>query len=277
MGLDLPHGGHLSHGFQTDTKKISATSIFFEVGGKSTRPRAQLPVRLFCLEAPTISPFFSTHTHTHTHTHTTHTDDALPPGRVHGPHRLRRPGEERRPLPPQAHRGRCVPCVRVCHCVLECGCLCVSFGLRRVAGLAWSRSRWCSANLHKQTNKQANKQITKQTVRARRRVCVHAPLRLPPHARHRRQAQGDTPRGRPRPMPLPPSCVGKRLGDGHSHQQHPPTPAHPTPPRPLSRGSWPTWPTSAASSPPAWCRRRLSTPTSSPLRRTRACGGRAAP
>ncbi|KAK9832119.1 hypothetical protein WJX74_010960 [Apatococcus lobatus] len=33
LGLDLPHGGHLSHGFQTDTKKISATSIFFETLG----------------------------------------------------------------------------------------------------------------------------------------------------------------------------------------------------------------------------------------------------
>jgi len=30
MGLDLPHGGHLSHGFQTPTKKISAVSIYFE-------------------------------------------------------------------------------------------------------------------------------------------------------------------------------------------------------------------------------------------------------
>ena len=30
MGLDLPDGGHLSHGFFTATRKISATSMFFE-------------------------------------------------------------------------------------------------------------------------------------------------------------------------------------------------------------------------------------------------------
>jgi len=30
MGLDLPHGGHLTHGFFTIQKKISASSIFFE-------------------------------------------------------------------------------------------------------------------------------------------------------------------------------------------------------------------------------------------------------
>mmetsp|Transcript_13475 Transcript_13475/g.34578 ORF Transcript_13475/g.34578 Transcript_13475/m.34578 type:complete len:514 (+) Transcript_13475:144-1685(+) len=30
MGLDLPHGGHLTHGFQTPKKRVSATSVFFE-------------------------------------------------------------------------------------------------------------------------------------------------------------------------------------------------------------------------------------------------------
>ena len=30
MGLDLPSGGHLTHGFYTAKKRISVTSIFFE-------------------------------------------------------------------------------------------------------------------------------------------------------------------------------------------------------------------------------------------------------
>lgn len=30
LSLDLPSGGHLSHGYQTDTKKISAVSVYYE-------------------------------------------------------------------------------------------------------------------------------------------------------------------------------------------------------------------------------------------------------
>jgi glycine hydroxymethyltransferase len=30
MGLDLPSGGHLTHGFQTSKRKVSATSVYFE-------------------------------------------------------------------------------------------------------------------------------------------------------------------------------------------------------------------------------------------------------
>lgn len=42
MGLDLPDGGHLTHGFFTATKKISATSIFFESMPYKTNPETGL-------------------------------------------------------------------------------------------------------------------------------------------------------------------------------------------------------------------------------------------
>jgi len=42
MGLDLPDGGHLSHGYATLTKKISATSVFFETMPYKVDPKTGL-------------------------------------------------------------------------------------------------------------------------------------------------------------------------------------------------------------------------------------------
>ncbi|KAI9748697.1 MAG: Serine hydroxymethyltransferase, cytosolic [Lichina confinis] len=42
MGLDLPHGGHLSHGYQTPQKKISAVSTYFETFPYRVNPETEL-------------------------------------------------------------------------------------------------------------------------------------------------------------------------------------------------------------------------------------------
>lgn len=42
MGLDLPSGGHLSHGYQTEAKKISAPAIYFQSFGYKTNPNTGL-------------------------------------------------------------------------------------------------------------------------------------------------------------------------------------------------------------------------------------------
>lgn len=42
MGLDLPDGGHLTHGFYTATKKVSATSVFFESMPYKSDPKTGL-------------------------------------------------------------------------------------------------------------------------------------------------------------------------------------------------------------------------------------------
>jgi glycine hydroxymethyltransferase len=42
MGLDLPDGGHLTHGFKTPKKKISASSMFFESQPYKVNPETGL-------------------------------------------------------------------------------------------------------------------------------------------------------------------------------------------------------------------------------------------
>jgi hypothetical protein len=109
MSLDLPHGGHLSHGYQTPTKKISAVS---RRGSGSTQhalvratlphpfdlspsaPLARIPLRPL---PPRRPPPAGQHLLR---------DVSVPRERADGPDRLRRAREVGRALPAEAHRGR---------------------------------------------------------------------------------------------------------------------------------------------------------------------------
>jgi glycine hydroxymethyltransferase len=52
MGLDLPSGGHLTHGYYTaNGKKISATSIFFQSLPYKLDPKVGIALQICC--APT--------------------------------------------------------------------------------------------------------------------------------------------------------------------------------------------------------------------------------